>query len=149
MNEKKEKWAQDMYDDVKMKLEQERQHNKHMEGVNESKKYLDKDGVEVKGGNVMAGEDNATEEYGWWYGAGKPPKKYHKDQFDDTKVLPWQNYDPENRPGPLGNQDSGTEMVKWYTGKRKDWWDKYQPQEMAREIQTMVVKELAKLKNRL
>ena len=42
--------------------------------------------------------------------------------------LPWQAGEGgEPPPKPLGMDDDGTEMVKWYTGKRKDWWDKYQP----------------------
>ena len=65
--------------------------------------------------------------------------------------LPWIHEHPEEKGlvRPLGASDNATEMVRWYTGKRKDWWDKYQPQEMAREIQSMVVTELAKLQNRL
>ena len=68
------KRIEDEQDTARMNDEIERQHQRHLAEVEESKKYLDKDGKpaeEGKGGNKLGGKENPEEDYGWWYGMDK------------------------------------------------------------------------------
>ena len=40
-------------------------------------------------------------------------------------------------------------MARWYTGKNQNWQDKFNPQDTAKQIQEMTVKEIANMKKRM
>lgn len=116
-----------------MKHELDVQHQRHLAHLEESKKYIKPDQSQPQQqeppNNMQLGdEDNAEQNYGWWYGVGKTKKPKSSKGLPNTP-LPWlyENPDQKGLIRPLGASDNATEMVKWYTGKRKDWWDKYQP----------------------
>lgn len=87
-------------DEMRAKAESDKQYQAHLDSLEESKKYLDKDGNQPQpktaGGSMMAGDDDPEEQYGWWYGMGKDKKRFHgKDGRDNSKPLPWQQTDKE------------------------------------------------------
>ena len=106
------------------------QYQRHLAGVEESKKYLNNQPDDTpkppQPGLLDGGSENAEQDYGWWYGMGKE-KKPKSSKGIPSGPLPWIHEHPEEKGlvRPLGVSDNATEMVRWYTGKRKDWWDKY------------------------